>query len=440
MESKKKVSKKQRLQQITRDSIGFTEPLPTEAKAISNLKDSQLFRSDVTGETAAAAAQQEQPVVPKKKSSKLPPSKSTLKQISKVAKHLENSAKVEQEIVKPESEVELRKHFARSEVYDFWSTGEAGLPPLSERSKREMAGRDPNQVVNEWNIGSMERVSVKRAQRVHYFNDKLKAERTKAASGLLADLTGKSYNPDAVEHAEMLTRLSRLQDVKERPALQRKMENDRVEQLRTKMILDAESKQDVDSNDEEEEDRDEEDRDRPLLVRKTKQQRRSESRVRNHEAKKEALKQQKMLDHLLHTTAKIKKDLDKQDEEAKKLEESAVPRKPKETVSLNGKRVKYDNLLLGTRMANQVILPQILPPSQLPDKMRVIPGVGGALEEQFLKLRATNVVEVNEGRKKKSRAALKPKVRKTDKFDLDKRKVAEPRFTLPEKLRPKPKI
>lgn len=444
MEGKKKVSRKQRLQQIARDSVGFVQPLPSEAHAISNLQDTELFRTDATGTEAPVVA----PSKPKKKTSlKVPASKSVQKQVQRAAQSLAPSSSDDAAAAGKavaETATEIRTAYAKAELYDFWSAGEAGLPPLTRLAKTDLNGRAPEMVVNEWNIGSFDRMSATRAQRVHQANRKIKQTRSELHQGLFRDLQGQSYNPAAGVHADALVRLSKLQDVKDRPELERRMENDRVELLRQQMLMDNESRPDVHSDDEgeggedgEEEDGDEQGRQRPLLVRKTKQQRRKEIKAHNLETEVAAKKHQKQLDHFVHRASTIKKNIDKQDDEAEaRAIEVAGQSKKREMVSLNGKRVKYDSLLIGTKTSKQVVLPQILPPSQLPKSMRVIPGVGGALEDQFLKLRAKNVVEINESRRQASKP-LRSKPRNTDKFDLNKHRVAEPRFKLPSKLRAK---
>jgi len=431
------LSKKRRLQQVASQfsSALAAQPLPTEQESLKEIENESLFRHDVEGnedDRSAQISKRSKKAIesekPKKPSSKKRLHPSTLQKVNELA---ENAEELKQKAKIPEvNPNEAIPDYKKPVLKDFWAAGEGGLPPPTALAEKELRGKNPAEVLNEWNIGSTSRISTRKTRTIHEKNVKQK-------SHAMVPLAGVSYNPAAEDHMSALIKLHEIQTKRSKPAEERKAFKDRVEKLQAEVRAReaaAQIKDDDDADHEDEESSEDELHFPQHSERRTTAQRNREKKQRMLQNEKERRdREKKLLSDLskIKTIAKEVEAEEKQREERiQKRKEAHENREEPPLVKINGKKVPVERLL------GQHPVPEVLAPSQLPDKMRRIPGVGGAIEEHYLKLRMQNVVESGAPKARGRKESKLKKVRKVDKFDLDKmaQRVAQPRFKVPAKL------
>lgn len=409
-------------------SVMAAKPLPSEREKLNELQDAALFKMDVEGAaTDGPLVAPKTSVTKQKKSTRKPTHPDTLKKITKMAETITSVAKTEEAPVDPQEQL---TSYEKPALRDFWAAGEAGLPAAPSRAAREFSRKNANQVLSEWNIHTTAFLSAKRTQKFHERNKKKDAPE-------LVPLSGLSYNPSAKDHAEAITTLAKAISTTAAEVEQRKEYRQRIKNLHEKIKREEESRMEGDSDNELENDDDKTGDDVHFpqrISRKTRAQRHKEEKLRALLNEKTTKEKEKKLINDLNRITKIAKEVEKETvEQGKKLanrKAAALVREEKPHVVLNGKRVPL------TKMLGAVPMPAVLAPSQLPDKMRKIPGVGGVIEEEYLKMRMRKEVESGKPRARGKKAAIYKKAHKVEKFNLDEltKHTAKPRFKIPAKL------
>lgn len=249
---------------------------------------------------------------------------------------------------------------------------------------------------------------------------------------------GTSYNPSAGEHAEALMELAGIQRRRKQKVDDKKrIQNEINGRTSLKAMKKAGNVQTP-----EEPENDEHDDSLPDKVhfpqtneRKTTAQRNKEKLLKREQGiRLTEVKEKKLLAEVTDVK-KFSKELVKEakvrEDNLKVKKDMKRKREDRTRVRVNGRDINPEDFM------GAIPLPEVLPPSQLPDKMSTIPGMGGVIESEFLRLQSQGVVETGKhqlrGQKKKPKRV---RIRNKTKFDLEtaKSRIAQPRFKMPEKI------
>ena len=384
--------RKERLKRVAEDFAEVAVGRATK-DALSATADAELFAVDTTGATAASrganAAKAREPLFDGETGPELKPL--TAKQVAKIrnaAARIRAAAPAKPTV--PATPI-VHRNIATPHLTDVW--GSTATSTANTNAASATIPKEPSKL---------------RALRA--------AKPNKAnAKAVALPLPGTSYNPAAGDHVEALQALAAFR-AKTNP-LTRK----------PKAVPTPVSGRDESSSEEEEEDEDEEKdkaRSSPRVkkeltaedIKRIKKRRKREQleKIRKSEERRVRLEKERELeaDRAKSIAKQVEKELAAEREltEARRAHREALATSEEALVPMQGARKR-------ARVVST--MPEVVPPVQLPQTMREIPGMGGTLASHYQHMRARNLVDAASGRGKKP-AKAKLKVRDVSKFDFDK--------------------
>lgn len=326
-----------------------------------------------------------------------------------------------------------------SKLRDFWSSGEAGLPPLPPLGQKQLKGL-AHDAVNDWSVGAIAFASERKSRAIH-------ARRPLSGAVIPAVIPGASYNPSAQDHVVALSRLGKSVMSIGKAVEQQERDAEALKEAARRGALristseagreGAQEEDDSDDDDDDEEHR-EAMRKAKATPFKTKKERLRKLRALRQIAASARRKRENLRRDDVQGARKIAKQIDAEDkarEEKSKERAERRARAAERVVSdpslvppplINGRRRRLHTVATANR--------DVIPPEQLPERMSAIPAMAGsAALDAYSHILSRNLAEVGDparrlGAKKKAWTKTRGA-----KFDVDKAKdnVAEPRFAPP---------